>query len=105
MKFNPSGISIRHPKRLVVIIISVLVLAALATYGVFSYNNWREFDQNSQKAATSLKAAIDSSLSSDKTSPAADVRIDTLVSDFNETYGENPCQVSVWYSWQTVIAN
>jgi hypothetical protein len=25
------------------------------------------------------------------------------VTDFNKAYGENPCGVSVWYSWQTVL--
>jgi predicted negative regulator of RcsB-dependent stress response len=103
MKFNPSSISINHPKRLVIIVISLLILAALATYGVFSYNHWREFDQNSQKAATSLKTSIDESLKADENTATASAQIDAIVSDFNKAYGENPCQVSVWYSWQTIL--
>ena len=103
MKFKPTHISVKHPKRLVILIISIIVFLGLATYGTFSYFHWREFDQNSQKAATSLKTTIDDSLASDKTSLAPSSQIDTIVKDFDKAYGENPCQVSVWYSWQTVI--
>lgn len=106
MKFNARSplTSVRHPKRIVVIIISVIVFLALGTYATLSYLSWRDFDQNSQVGATSLKTAIDASLGSEKTtttSPAS--QIDSFVADFNKTYGDNPCQISQWYSWQTVL--
>ncbi len=104
MKFKPTRITIKHPKRLIIIIVSVIVVAALAMYGTLSYLHWQTYDQDSKKAATSLKAAIDSSLGSDDTSPSPQVQIDTIVTDFEKAYGTDPCGVSSWYRWQTVIS-
>jgi predicted negative regulator of RcsB-dependent stress response len=103
MKFKPTRITIKHPKRLIIIIISAIILLALATYGIFSYLHWQTYDQDSKKAATSLKTAISDSLSADKTTAAPTTQIDLVVKNFEKTYGSTPCEVSVWYSWQTVI--
>jgi hypothetical protein len=103
MKFKPSRISIKRPKRLVIIIISVVILLALAGYGTFSYLHWQTYDQDSKKAATSLKTAVSDSLNADKTTAAPVTQIDTVIKNFEKTYGSTPCDVSVWYSWQTAI--
>jgi cbb3-type cytochrome oxidase subunit 3 len=103
MKYRPTRISPRHPKRLIIAIVAAVFVFGLATYGVFSYLYWREFNQNSQQASRYLKSTIESSLGSDDTTPVPSAQIDIIVTDFEKNYGTNPCEVSIWYSWQTII--
>ncbi len=103
MQFNPKHTSIKHPKRLIIIILSIIIVTGFVTYGFFSYSYWREFDQNSQKASNSLKTAIDNSLGSDKTSPAVIEQVDTVITNFENAYGTTPCTVSSWYGWETIL--
>ena len=103
MKFKATRISVKHPKRLIVIIISVVVFLALATYGVLSYLHWQTYDKDSQKAATSLKTSVVDSFDAEKTQATPTTQIDKVVKDFEKTYGSTPCEVPSLYSWQTII--
>lgn len=95
--------TIKHPKRLIIIIASIVVALGLITYGIFSYLTWRGLDEHSQTASTSLKTAIDDSLGTDEPSKLPSTQIDTLVSDFDKKYGDQPCDVSPLFSWQRFI--
>lgn len=103
MKFKPSRISIKRPKRLVIIIVSALLVITLAGYGIFSYLHWQKYDQDTQKAASSLKTAVADSLGTGKTTAAPVTQIDAVIKNFEVAYGSTPCEISVWYEWQTVI--
>lgn len=101
MKFKPNHIHIKHPKRLVIIIsVAVVVLAAL-TYGLFSYFFWNHYAEASTTAPDSLKSAIVRSLSGGDTLPQTN--IDTVVKDFEKTYGSSPCDTPPLYHWQTLL--
>lgn len=94
---------IKHPKRFMIIIASVIVALGLITYGVFSYFTWRGLDDHAKTASNSLKAAIDGSLGAENPSSAPSAQIDKLVADFTKQYGSQPCQVAPLFSWQQVI--
>jgi Flp pilus assembly pilin Flp len=102
MKFKPTRISVKHPKRLIVVV-SAVVFLALATYGALSYFHWQTYDQDSQKAATALKTAIVDSLNPSETDSTPTAQSDKVIKDFEKTYGSTPCEVSSLYSWQTVV--
>lgn len=103
MKFKPTRISIKRPKRLVVLIISLILALGVITYGIFSYLYWQEYANQGPKASAFLKSAISDSLGSDNTSSTPSAQIDTIVTKFEKDYGKNPCEVSALYSWQTVL--
>ncbi len=90
-------------KRIIITAASVVVGLAVITYGILSYLAWNSIDQASLAAATHLKTSINSSLGSGQTSGAPSDQIDSIVTDFDKTYGSNPCGVSVLYGWQTFI--
>lgn len=90
-------------KRVFIVTASVIVFLALGAYGLLSYLAWNGIDQASLAAATHLKTSINSSLGSGQTSGAVSDQIDGIVTDFDKTYGSNPCGISALYSWQTFI--
>lgn len=104
MKFQPSRLSIRRPRKKVVIIIAaIIVVAGLITYGVFSYLHWQQYDKESKSAPSYLKSNIDTSFKTDMAPTDQAFELDKIVTRFEYTYGKNPCEVSVWYSWQTIL--
>jgi len=90
-------------KRIIITTASVIVGLAVITYGILSYLAWNGIDQASLAAATHLKTSMNTSLGSGQTSGAVSDQIDGIVSDFDKTYGSNPCGVSALYSWETFI--
>jgi hypothetical protein len=101
----PEPITRRPPRRKRLTIISVvsIVIGALLTYGVLSYNAWTGLTERSEQAAMSVKASVDESLAVDEASETIGERIERLLTDFDKAYGEEPCGVSPLYQWQTVL--
>ena len=102
MKFKHHRIHL-PPKRIIITAASVVVGLAVITYAILSYLAWNGIDQASLAAATHLKTSMNSSLGLGQTSGAPSDQIDSIVTDFDKTYGSNPCGVSALYSWQTFI--
>ncbi|MEO6110197.1 MAG: hypothetical protein ABIP50_04260 [Candidatus Saccharimonadales bacterium] len=97
------GHGIKRSKRLVVLILSGVVITVLAVYGIFSALYWQTYDRHSNTAAHSLYEAINLSLGDNTLKTPASQQIDTVVTNFNKEFGQNPCETSALYAWQTIV--
>lgn len=96
-------IQFRQSKRLLIISVAVLVFATVGTYGIMSYLHWNDFNNRSASASNSLRTAISASLGTEKAPSSAPDTINTLVREFEEKYGQSPCQSPAVFNWQTVL--
>lgn len=94
---------IQHPKRLIIIVLGALIVLAGAVYGVLSYQEWAQLKDRSEAASTALKEPIDETLGAEAPESTPVKNIDTIISDFEKNYGENPCAISGLYEWQLII--
>ena len=93
----------RHPRRLIIIAVVMLLGAGIVTFSTFSYLNWRAVSDRSGRAQTTLKSLIDASLGNSASTEPVKGQIDTIIKDFNEMYGVNLCTSPAYFQWQTVI--
>jgi len=106
MKFQDTPaprLRIKHPKRVIIIALVSLLVIAAGIYAFLSYQNWQQFDQRSQASAVSLKTAIDESLGNESSAETPAEQIDKVINNFEDTYGDTPCETTSLYSWQTVV--
>ena len=98
-----SKLTLRHPKRVIIISAVALVLLAVGIYAFMSYQNWNDLEKRSGEASAALKSKIETTLGSKESStPVAD-QIDAIVKDFERKNGENPCESPRLYEWQTAF--
>lgn len=101
MKFKTRRI--QHPKRLILIIIGVLVLASAIFYSVQSYKAWTGLQSFSSDSSVSLKKNIETTLTSAPTSGTQTDQLQNILNDFKKRYPNQTCDVSSLYAWQTII--
>lgn len=101
MKFKTHRI--QHPKRLALIIIGLLVLAAGTFYGVQSYMVWNRFQTFTTDSSASLKKNIETTLASAPASGTQTDQLQKILDDFKKKYPNQTCDVNSLYAWQTVI--
>lgn len=96
-------LTIRHPRRVIIISAIALLAVAIGIYAFMSYQNWNELQKRSGEASASLKSDIEDSLGAKESDTSVATQIDAIVTDFERKNGENPCQSPRLYSWQTVL--
>jgi hypothetical protein len=68
-----------------------------------SYLNWQSYNERSGEASKNLKTSIEKILGTENPSSTPTAQIDAVLQDFGKKYGENPCQLTSLYEWQTVL--
>lgn len=99
------GHGIKRPKRRVIIITSSIILvAAIATYAILSMNYWRTYSDRSYNITNYLYDKINLTLGESSSNTPVTQQMDTIISDFDKTYGKEPCTPAGFYSWQLVFS-
>ena len=82
MKFKTHRI--QHPKRLALIIIGLLVLAAGTFYGIQSYMVWNRLQTFTTDSSANLKNSIETTLSSAPASGTQTDQLQNILDDFRK---------------------
>jgi hypothetical protein len=103
MKFSSRHIGPSRPRRRVILIGILVLIAGLLAYGATSYFVWRGVDDHRVRTAASLRENIETRFAEEIAGADPRGRIERALSEHRYDDTSSGCNVSFLYSWQMAV--